>query len=241
MEIVTIKELVLTKSMNSREIAELLGKRHDNIKRDIRTQLEQQQIDPLTFEYIYLDYYKRGQKEFKLDYEQTMILVSGYSVPLRAKIIKRWNELEELSKPALPSYAETLRLYASSIEENERLLLEKEEDKPKVEFYEAVTGSKNTIDMGTVAKVLNIKGWGRNRIFELLRSEKVLQKDNQPYQIYVDRGYFRLIESKFTKSDGSTHISIKTVMYQKGVDYIKTVIYNQISASSNSEQKELLI
>ncbi len=215
---------IAIKSMDSRDIAELTGKQHKHILTDIRKQLDAQGIDRTVFGLTYLDSQNREQICFKLDYNQTMILISGYSVPLRAKIIKRWTELEQQNKPAPPTYAETLRLYANSIEENERLKLTEMQNAPKVEFYEAVTGSKNTIDMATVAKVLNIKGWGRNRIYELLRNRDILQRDNQPYQTYVDRGYFRLIESRFTKPDGSTHISIKTVVYQKGLGFIRKVI-----------------
>lgn len=94
---------------------------------------------------------------------------------------------------------------------------------PKVEFYDAVTGSNDTIDMGTAAKVLNM-GIGRTRLFALLRDKKILQPNNQPYQRYIDDGYFRIIESKYIKPDGSTNISIKTVVYQKGLDYIRKVV-----------------
>lgn len=64
-------------------------------------------------------------------------------------------------------------------------------------------------------------GIGRTRLFELLRDEGVLMKNNQPYQKYIDSGYFRVIESSYQKPDGSTHVSFKTVVYQKGVDFIR--------------------
>ena len=122
------------------------------------------------------------------------------------------------------TYSEALMLaakQAEQIEQQEKLLIEQ---KPKVDFYEAVTGSKDTIDIGTVAKVLNIKGIGRNNLFEFLRDKGVLMSNNQPKQTYCDRGYFRVIESKFTKPDGSTHINTKTVVYQKGLDYIRKLL-----------------
>lgn len=213
-----------TIDMDSREIAELTGKRHADVCRDIRRQLEQLEISQSIFAFGYKDKNNQDRTCYRLDYEMTMILVSGYSVPLRAKIIKRWTELEQQNKPSLPSYVETLRLYANEIEKNEQLQLEAMENKPKVEFYESVTGSKDTIDLGQVAKVLNIKGYGRNNLFEFLRYKKILMNNNQPYQKYIDSGYFRLVESKYTKPNGSTHINIKTVVYQKGVDYIRKQI-----------------
>jgi phage antirepressor YoqD-like protein len=94
---------------------------------------------------------------------------------------------------------------------------------PKAEFYDAVTGSADTIEIGEVAKILAIKNMGRNNLFQLLRDNAILMQNNQPYQKYIDCGYFRTIESRYTKPDGTTHINIKTVVYQKGIDYIRKV------------------
>jgi phage antirepressor YoqD-like protein len=75
--------------------------------------------------------------------------------------------------------------------------------------------------MRDVAGVLNINGWGRNKIFEYLRKQDVLDDRNVPYREFQDRGYFRVIEQKWTDGEGETHISLKTLVYQKGVDYIR--------------------
>ena len=109
---------------------------------------------------------------------------------------------------------------AEQIELQEKQLIEQ---KPKVEFFEAVTSSKNAIDMAKVAKVLD-KNIGRNKLFEFLRDRKILQRDNLPFQSYIDRGYFRVIEVKYTKPDGSTNISLKTLVHQKGVNYINKLL-----------------
>ena len=98
------------------------------------------------------------------------------------------------------------------------------EMKPKVDFYNKVTGSPDTCDMKEVAKLLNYKNIGRNKLFEILRDEKILDNHNQPYQKYIDAGYFRVIETKFEDKDGDTHIHLKTVVFQKGVDYIKKTL-----------------
>ena len=122
------------------------------------------------------------------------------------------------------TYSEALMLaakQAEQIEQQEKLLIEQ---KPKVDFYEAVTGSSDTIDIASVAKVLNIKGFGRNNLFEFLRDKNILMQNNMPLQHYVDRGYFRVIESRYTKPDGSSHINLKTVVYQKGLDYIRKLL-----------------
>jgi prophage antirepressor-like protein len=122
------------------------------------------------------------------------------------------------------TYAEALRAYADEVEQKERLILENNTMKPKAEFYDAVADSKTAIPMDQVAKVLAIPGIGRNKLFELLRNMSILQSNNIPYQTYIDRGYFRTIETKYTKPNGDTCINIKTLVYQKGIDYIRSKV-----------------
>lgn len=98
------------------------------------------------------------------------------------------------------------------------------EMKPKAEFFDAVASSKTAIQMADVAKVLDYPGYGRNRLFEFLRNKKVLMNNNQPYQKYIDCGYFRVVEQKYTKPNSETAINIKTLVYQKGVNYIKKLL-----------------
>ena len=94
--------------------------------------------------------------------------------------------------------------------------------RPKIDFYDAVADSTDTIDMGDVAKVLNIPGMGRNNLFAFLRGKKILMHDNQPYQEYISRGYFRT--AAFTTANGSVHPVMKTVVFQKGLDFIRKTL-----------------
>ena len=98
-----------------------------------------------------------------------------------------------------------------------------EEMKPKAEFFDAVADSKTAISMNEVAKVLNIKGYGRNKLFEFLRDNSVLDRWNVPYQKYVDNGWFRVIEQHYQKN-GEPIVTTKTLVYQKGVDGIRKMI-----------------
>ena len=118
------------------------------------------------------------------------------------------------------TYKEALIQLIAQVEENEKLALENSELKPKADFFDAVADSKTAISMQEVAKVLAIKGFGRNNLFEFLRNEEILDKYNVPYQRYVDYGWFRVIEQKYMR-DGEPCISTKTLVYQKGVDAIR--------------------
>lgn len=164
----------------------------------------------------------------------TIINESGlYSLVLSSKLptakqFKRW-----ITKEVIPSirktggyfatpktYVEALRALADAEEEKERLALENEEMKPKAEFYDTVAESSTTFEVGVVAKILNF-GIGRNKLFKFLRNEGILNPDNIPYQQYVDAGYFKVVEMPYGKLNGDTLVGKKTVVYQKGIDYIR--------------------
>ena len=150
----------------------------------------------------------------------------------KARKFKRWVTSEVLpairktgsyNLPDFSNPAEAARAWAKEYEEKQKALAQVTEMKPKAEFYDDVTGSTDTIDIGSVAKVLNIPNMGRNKLFSFLREKKVLNKRNEPYQEYVDKGYFRQIETSW-EHNGTTHINLKTVVFQKGVDYIRQLV-----------------
>lgn len=90
--------------MSSLEIAEVTGKEHKNVMRDIQTLLSQG-VDKLNFERIsYKDSMNRVRDAYQLTYKGVLILASGYNPVLREKIINRWEELE--TGKAEPKYAQ---------------------------------------------------------------------------------------------------------------------------------------
>lgn len=212
-------------TINARDLHEFLESRRDFstwIKQRIESYgfIENEDYTTLT---------QKVERAIRIDYhisidmakELSMVENNEKGKQARRYFIAREKQAKALEVPQ--TFAEALRLAANQqeqIEAQSKLLLEQ---KPKVEFANAVLGSQDSIDMGSVAKVLN-KNIGRNRLFQLLRDKKVLQQNNIPYQAMIDRGYFRTIEQKYTKPDGSIHISIKTMVYQKGVAYINKIM-----------------
>ena len=114
------------------------------------------------------------------------------------------------------------------IQELQLKLQEKDEkialDAPKVEFYNAVADAKNAIDMRSAAAVLNIPKLGRNNLFQILRDLEILDSENCPYREYQDRGYFRVIITSYTDAFGDTHITKKTLVYPRGLEYIRRMV-----------------
>lgn len=222
--------------MSSREIAEITGKQHKHVLRDIRNmEPAWEKVNGSKFGLVeYTD--EKGEKrpEYQLSKREVLYITTKWNDEIRAKVILRWEELENNLRNnqnviALPqNYEEALEHLLIQVRENKKLIAENKVLQPKADFYDAVTQSEDTIDVGEVAKVLAIKGYGRNNLFKFLREQNVLMHNNQPYQKYIDNGYFKQIETQwYDRKAEMTHIGLKTVVYQKGLDFIRNLIISQ--------------
>lgn len=112
--IVTETLFTSTEGMDSREIARLTGKRHDNIVKGVRRMLTDLQKEVSKFERRYIDPNGVERACFVLPLDECLTLVSGYSTLLRYVIVKRWRELEGF----------TTSFWRSGTVEDERAILE---------------------------------------------------------------------------------------------------------------------
>ena len=171
-----------------------------------------------------------------------------YSLVLRsnksqAKKFKKWVTSEVL--PAIRKYGvyatpNTLEEIISNPEFGIKLLQklkqEREEKaklkekvielKPKAFFAEVVNNSENLILVREFAKLISRDNFsiGERKLYEWLRNQDYLMKDNQPYQKYVDMGIFKVVESAKTTSKG-TSIYKTTKITGKGQVYLQKKIY----------------
>lgn len=244
-----MEDIVRKETMTSLEIAEVTGKQHAHIMRDIRKLLEQG-VSESNFG---LTSYRQAQPNggskdvpmYQLTKKGCLILASGYDALLREKIINRWEELEnqvrksEIVMPNFSNPAEAARAWADQYEQRLKLAAKVKEDAPKVEFFESVAESKDAVEMKAVSSTLNYVAVGRNKLFAILREQKVLQSNNIPYQKYIDVGYFRTIETK--KNCGSeVRIFIKTLVYQKGLDFIRKLL-NKLGYRPKEEVNQTML
>lgn len=126
------------------------------------------------------------------------------------QVERAWNSLEQVMARAIQIAQKRIS--------NLQLVIE--EQKPKVESYENFIEAKNSQDMNVVAKAL---GMGRNKLYDFLRSKKVLLSNNTPYQEYLDRGYFEVKEKPITMGN-STINKPQTYVTPKGVTYIENLL-----------------
>jgi phage antirepressor YoqD-like protein len=214
-----------TVTMSSSEIAELTGKLHKNVIRDIREMLDELQKDGSDLSHVQETKDGRGYTTlFELDKELTETLLTGYSIPLRHKVIRRLNELQaslegprvlatlpDFSNPAAAAraWAEQFELQQSA---NQALI----EAAPKIAFVEKYVESTGLKGFRQVAKLLKVN---EARFREFLLDKKIMYRmggEWQAYQPHIDAGRF---EVKAGTSD-SGHAYNQSKFTPKGVNWI---------------------
>lgn len=181
-------------TMSSREIASLTGKRHTDVMRDIRNMLAQLEVGERRFASSYFSDQNKELPCFNLDRIHVECLLTGYSIPLRMKVLERLAELESgFQLPNFNNPAEAARAWADEVEAKQVAIALIEQQKPAVEFVEryvaADSGSKG---FRQVAKLLN----ANERDFrEFLSAKKVMFRlggEWMPYQHHTDAGRFEV-------------------------------------------------
>lgn len=113
-------------TMSSREIADLCDKRHDNVVRDIETMLDALEISRLRFEGAYQDAQGKERKCYHLPRDLTMTLVTGYSIPLRKRVVDKLAEYEA-GQLRLPTTAEAFANVFQMVADQERRHVEQDQ------------------------------------------------------------------------------------------------------------------
>ena len=98
------------------------------------------------------------------------------------------------------------------------LILKIEEDKPLVDFSNQILKSSDNILIRELAKIISdeVITIGQNRLYEKLREFKMIMKNStEPYQSYVENGYF-ILEEKSVRTTYGTKLTKTTKITPKG-------------------------
>ncbi len=220
---------------DSKNVAEVFGKRHDNVLRDI----EGLKKDLLNFEEMFYeatmpDSYGRPQKVYMMNRDGFSILVMGFTgseaLKWKTKYIEAFNKLEKAwNTPELViarGLQASQKLLAETQERLKLLEADNEVMKPKALFADSVAASDNTILIGELAKIIKANGVdiGQNRLFAWLRDRRYLIQRkgtdyNMPTQKAMELGLFKIKETTINKPDGSVAISKTVKVTGKGQQY----------------------
>jgi len=209
-------------TMSSREIAALTDKNHGHVIRDIRAMIADLGEDEPNLDHQFTEL-KDGRgytSEFMLDRELTETLITGYSVILRNRVIKRLRELEEQqSAPAfsIPStLSGALRLAAEQAEQIEQQQALIKQQQPAVEFVGKYVQAEGLKGFREVAKLLGAKEHAFREFLTEKRIMYMLGGEWTAYAQHLDAGRFEVKTA--TTASGRAVCSSKFTT--KGVNWI---------------------
>ena len=168
------------KTMSSREIAELCEKKHFHVKRDCEVVFRGLNLDASKFGCTYLDSMNREQTEYLLDEELTMTLITGYSILLRNRVIKRWKELEDkASKPIELSRMDLIQLALAAEQENQALKDHVAVLEPKAQVMDVIADTVNTYSIRDSAKTIGIQ---ESKLIDFMLKKRWVFRENSRHR-----------------------------------------------------------
>lgn len=217
--ITAISAAVLT--MSSREIAELTGRDHGNVMRDIRTMLDDLQasnLNPVCETTTYAGANGQRYPQYELDRDTCLTLLLGYDAVARMKVVKRWQELEAQAAPAVPrTMSQALRLAAEQAEQIEQQQAALALAAPKAEYVDRYVAANGAKGFRQVAKLL---GANEHEFRAWLQEEKIMYRlggEWTAHQCHIDAGRFVV---KTGVAHVNDHAFNATKFTPKGVNWV---------------------
>lgn len=213
------------KTISSIEIAQLTGKRHADVMRDIRVLLDQGvQERNFASSFRMRQLQNGGSKQepcYILTKKGSLILASGYDALLREKIINRWEELELQTQFALPqTFSQALMLAARQAEKIEQQQQQLEYQAPKVEYYDKALSSESLFTTNSIAQCLDLTAIELNK---RLNKIGVQYKQGDVWLIaskYRNEGFSKIVNIAIEHHDNSITSYPHLKWTEKGKEFI---------------------
>lgn len=193
------------KTMSTREIAELTGKKIGHVNRDadqMISALKDQGVDDPELDHVRIDRDARGYiTSIALPQGLSITLVTGYSVVHRHRIVKRWQELEDQTAPnavALPNVRQLAQMVIEAEDARERAEGALAIAAPKAAALDLISAGHDTVTITEAAKVLGIK---RATLVARMHAEGWIYRQNQSWVAYdqhIKNGRLQYKEARYT-------------------------------------------
>lgn len=227
--------------MTSLQIAEITGKPHADVMKAIR------KMEPAWFKinegnFSLVDYQdKKGETRpcYSLNKEECLYIATKFNDEARAKLIKRWKELEEQhQKPSVPqNYLEALKSLVKAEEEKQQLALENKKQQeqiltisktnmelgnkitemlPKVSYYDKILQSNATMTVTQIAQDYGMSAMRLNKELESMRIQHKVRGQWILFAQFLEGGYVHSRAVDIVRSDGRHDVKYNTEWTTKG-------------------------
>lgn len=227
--------------MTSLQIAEITARLHKNVMRAIRNmEPAWEKINGRKFELVdYKDEKGETRPCYSLNKEECLYIATKFNDEARAKLIKRWKELEEQhQKPSVPqNYLEALKSLVKAEEEKQQLALEnKQKDEtiitiskanvelgnkitemlPKVSYYDRILQSNATMTITQIAQDYGMSAIAMNKELESMRIQHKERGQWILYAQFLKGGYVHSRAVDIIRKDGRHDVKYNTEWTTKG-------------------------
>ena len=242
--------------MTSLQIAEVTGKAHKNVMQAIRKmETAWVKVQGLKFQLLQKEVevnnggYKM-QPYYSLTKEECLYIATKFNDEARAKLVRRWKELEEAHRPAVPqNYLEALKAMVRIEEQKQQLAIENHKQQeqiadisrenvelgnkiteilPKVSYYDKILESKSTMTVTQIAQDYGMSAVKMNRILAELKIQRKVQGQWILYNNYVPCGYVHSKAVDIVRADGRRDVKYNTEWTVKG----RIFLYNKLKESN---------
>ena len=227
--------------MTSLQIAEITGKPHADVMKAIRKmEPAWSKINEGNFSLVdYQD--KKGETRpcYSLNKEECLYIATKFNDEARAKLIKRWKELEEQhQKPSVPqTYLEALKSLVKAEEEKQQLALENKQQQatiltiskenmelgnkitemlPKVSYYDKILQSNATMTVTQKAQDYGMSAMKLNKELETMKIQHKVRGQWILYGKFLTGGYVHSRAVDILRSDGRHDVKYNTEWTTKG-------------------------
>lgn len=227
--------------MTSLQIAEITGRRHTDVMRAIRNmEPAWEKVSERKFALAeYQDEQGKPRPCYSLNKEECLYIATKFNDEARAKLIKRWKELEEQhQKPSVPqNYLEALKSLVKAEEEKQQLALEnKQKDEtiitiskanvelgnkitemlPKVSYYDRILQSNATMTITQIAQDYGMSAIAMNKELESMRIQHKERGQWILYAQFLKGGYVHSRAVDIIRKDGRHDVKYNTEWTTKG-------------------------
>lgn len=227
--------------MTSLQIAEITGKRHADVMKSIRKmEPAWKKIAEGKFSLgSYKDENNQDRPCYSLNKEECLYIATKFNDEARAKLIKRWKELEEQhQKPSVPqNYLEALKSLVKSEEEKQQLALENKQQQatiltisktnvelgnkitemlPKVSYYDKILQSNATMTVTQIAQDYGMSAMKLNKELETMKIQHKVRGQWILYGKFLTGGYVHSRAVDILRSDGRHDVKYNTEWTTKG-------------------------
>lgn len=242
--------------MTSLQIAEVTGKAHKNVMQAIRKmETAWVKVQGLKFQLLQKEVEVNNgghkmQPYYSLTKEECLYIATKFNDEARAKLVRRWKELEEARRPAVPqNYLEALKAMVRIEEQKQQLAIENQKQQeqiadisrenvelgnkitemlPKVSYYDKILESKSTMTVTQIAQDYGMSAVKMNRILAELKIQRKVQGQWILYNNYVPCGYVHSKAVDIVRADGRRDVKYNTEWTVKG----RIFLYNKLKESN---------